>query len=251
MSAPASAAAFKGQRTMQPVRRDSLDVDDPRAQVFRPVEGGHKFVDAVLWAFDEWADITKKAGKPHQLNANCKKVLEVLLRRCTDFQTGVCEPCLDTLMRYTRFARPTVVRCLRVLKAAKFVNWLRRTMRTDNAPGEGPQVRQVSNAYWIELAEMPKRVAMAVRARLRKAGVKIDQRREPRLSIFTGRRKSRSEERRRSLHDRWASATLTERAMILYPYDPEGQREYLSMLRGGASSECGLNPSGSIERDKD
>lgn len=242
MNAPASFAAQGARRTGEKVRRDSLDVDDPRAQVFRPVDGGHKFVDAVLRAFDEWADIIKKAGKPHHLNANCKKVLEVLLRRCTDFKTGTCEPCLDTLQRMTRFARPTVVRCLRILREAKFVNWLRRTVRTENAPGEGPQVRQVSNAYWIELAEMPKRVAMDVRARLRKAGVKVQERREPRLSVFAGRWRSRREEARRSRAERWTSAGPAERAALMHPGDLEKQQEYLALLAESASSPCGLNP---------
>lgn len=251
MNAPATAAQFKGRRTCQPVRRESLDVDDPRAQVFRPVEGGHKFVDAVLSAFDEWADITKKAGKPHELNANCKKVLEILLRRCTDYKTGTCEPCLDTLMRFTRFARPTVVRCLRVLRAAKFINWVRRTMPTGNAPHEGPQVRQVSNAYWIELAEMPKRVAMAIKARLRKAGVKVTERREPRLSVFTGFRARQRGEQRRSRADRWSTASAQDRAAMLHPGDLEAQREYLALLGESASSESGLNPSGSTLREKD
>lgn len=240
-----SASAMR--RTYEPVRRESLDVDDARAQVFRPVEGGHAFVDAVLWAFDEWADLTKKPGKPHHLNANCRKVLEVLMRRCTDYKTGVCEPCIDTLMRMTRFARPTVVRCLRALKQGKFLNWIRRTMRTDNAPGEGPQVRQVSNAYWVELAEMPKRVAMAIQARLRKKGVKVQPRREPRVSVFKGRWHNERMERRRSLSERWQTATDAERAAILYPGDPASQAEHLTALGESASSGSALNPSDSMK----
>lgn len=240
-------SASATRRTYEPVRRESLDVDDPRAQVFRPVEGGHAYVDSVLWAFDEWANVTKQPGKPHELNQNCKRVLEVLLRRCTDFRTGVCEPSIDTLMRLTRLARPTIVRCLRVLKAARFLNWIRRTMRTDNAPGEGPQVRQVSNAYWVELGEMPTRVAMAVQARLRKKGVKVEPRREPRVSVFQGRWRRRREAARRERADFWTTSTPAEQAARLYPNDPQAQAEHLAMLGKGASSGSGLNPTVSMK----
>ena len=166
-----SAAAIR--RTGQPVRRDSYDVDDPRAQVFRPIEGGMKFVDAYLAVLEEWDNQIKKKGEQHQLGGRCRKVLEVLLRRCTDFRTGVCEPCLDTLMKHTRLARATVVSALRRLSRHGFVNWVRRTIRTDNAIGEGPQVKQASNAYFFDLALLPKRVAMALTAKLRKKAVTI------------------------------------------------------------------------------
>lgn len=244
-----SAAAAAQRRTFQPVRRESFDVDDARAQVFRPIEGGHAFVDSLLACYDEWADIRKRAGKAHDLSANCKKLLEVLLRKLTDFRTGICEPCLDTLQAKTRFARATIVRALRILREAGFLRWIRRTVRTDNAPGEGPQVRQVSNAYWFDLAVLPRRVAMAVKARLRKKGHVVEIPREPRMPLFTGRRRERRLGERRSLSDRWQSATAPERAAILHPGDAAAQAEFLAML--SASSESGLNPSGTTQRNKE
>jgi hypothetical protein len=244
-----TAATAGARRTYQPVRRESFDVDDPRAQVFRPIPGGAKFVDALLACYDEWADLRKQAGKAHELSANCKKVLEVLLRRCTDYGSGICEPCLDTLQRMTRFARATIVRALRILRTAGFVRWLRRTAPTDNPPREGPQVRQVSNAYWFDLAELPRRVAMAVKARLRKKSIVVDIPREPRQPLFTGRRRAKSEERRRSLSERWTSASWPERAAILHPRDPDRQAEYLAAVLGeSASSAGGLNPQLNTER---
>ena len=105
MNAP-SHAAFD-RRTLQPVRRDSFDVNDKRAQVFRPIEGGIAFVDDYLKMFREYADLIKRPGERHLLTANCGRVLEVLLKKCCDFKTGICEPSLDTLMRHTRFARAT------------------------------------------------------------------------------------------------------------------------------------------------
>jgi hypothetical protein len=242
-------AAAAQRRTYQPVRRESFDVDDARAQVFRPIAGGHAYVDALLACYDEWADIRKKAGKAHELSANCKKVLEVLLRKLTNFGTGICEPCLDTLQARTRFARATIVRALRILRNEGFLRWVRRTVRTDNPPGEGPQVRQVSNAYWFDLAVLPKRVAMAIKARLRKKGHVVEIPREPRMPLFTGRRRARRLGERRSLSERWADATPAGRAAILHPGDLASQAEYLAMC--SASSETGLNPSGSTLRNKE
>ena len=95
-------------------RRDSFDINDPRAQVFRPIEHGVHFVEAMLQVFDEWDDYTKRAGQRHKLGQNCRKVLRALFW-CCDFAKGICEPSLDALMRKTRFARPTVVRALKLL----------------------------------------------------------------------------------------------------------------------------------------
>lgn len=236
------------QRTFQPVRRDSFDVDDPRAQVFRPIEGGIKFVEVYLEVFDEWANIIKKPGEQHELNANCRKVLEKILRKCTDFKTGVCEPCIDTLMRLTRLARATVVRCLKMLARHRFIDWIRRTIRTDIDPGEGPQVKQVSNAYFFDLAQLPKRVLMAIQQKLRKKQVVISPDPEPRRSFFKGRqdrRRSTLRSRRSDLASALANAAPHERAAILYPNDPEAQRLHNEMLFGSesASSETSLNPS--------
>ena len=242
-------AAAAQRRTYQPVRRESFDVDDARAQVFRPIAGGHAYVDALLACYDEWANLRKKPGKAHELCSNCKKLLEVLLRKLTNFGTGICEPCLDTLQRETRFARATIVRALRILRNEGFLRWVRRTVKTDNPPGEGPQVRQVSNAYWFDLAVLPRRVAMAVKAKLRKKGHVVEIPREPRMPLFTGRRRQRRLGERVSLSQRWAEANPAGRAAILHPGDLVAQAEYLEMCR--ASSESGLNPSDTIQRNKE
>jgi hypothetical protein len=44
----------------------------------------------------------------------------------------------------------TVVRALRRLNDHGFLSWLRRTEALDN-DGAGPQVQQITNAYWFEL----------------------------------------------------------------------------------------------------
>lgn len=243
------------KRTYQPIRRDSFDIDDPAiAHVWQPIEGGIKFVSAYLDVFDEWADIIKKRGAQHELSRNCRKVLEKLLLKCTDFNTGICEPCLDTLMKHTRFARATVVRALAKLNEHHFIDWVRRTMPTDNAPGEGPQVRQVSNAYFLDLGRLNTRIKMALRQKLRKRQVKADVPKEARRPIFAG-RKARTattrRERREDLAAALAAAKTPEaKAAVLYPNDPATQAGWveihLASQGQGASSGDSLNPSPSI-----
>jgi hypothetical protein len=237
-----TAACANPRTTNQPVRRESLDVDDPRAQVFRPIEGGIMYVDVLIDAFYEWANQIKIKGRSHELTANCGRVLTVLLRRCTDFSTGICEPCLDTIQTKTRLARATVVRCLALLRRHGFRDWIRRTeMIPDAKPGE-QQVRQISNAYWFDLARLPKRVAMWVAAGMRKKKHPIEIPREPRRPIFAGRYKRRRQEARQRSAAAWREASPAEQAAILYPDDPAAQRVHLDMLAEGASSGTILNP---------
>lgn len=242
-------------RTYQPVRRESLDVDDPRAQVFRPIQGGIKFVDVYLEVFDEWADTIKQKGAQHELSANCRRVLEKILLRCTDFKTGVCEPCIDTLQRLTRFARATVVRCLSMLRRQGFIDWIRRTMPTGNEPGEGPQVKQVSNAYYFDLTRLHTRVKMAIRQKLRKKQVVLQEECAPRVSFFKKARarlaRSTNERRGNRAAALANASSLEEKAAINYPGDLQKQREWLAMFEApggeGASSGNSLNPPSSIK----
>ena len=150
-------------------RRDSFDIDDRRAQVFRPIEHGLAFKDVLLEVFDEFDDMIKEPGKPHTMGRNCRKVLEALLR-CLDFKSGTCEPSIDALMRMTRFARPTVVRAQKLLWQFGFTNWIRRTEKTGLSPVEGPPVRQISNAYFWDFVRMPKRCLLRLKEKLRRKG---------------------------------------------------------------------------------
>lgn len=240
-------AALNPRRTCQPVRRDSFDVDDPRAQVFRPIEGGIQFVDAYIKVFTEWADETKEKGKAHLLTANCRRVLEVLLRRCTDFKSGTCEPSLDTLMRHTRFARATIVRALKILFKAGFIDWIRRTIRTGIPAGEGPQVKQTSNAYFFDLSRLPSGCMMRLRQLVERTGKVFSGRQESRKPFYEPvrtRRLRTLKERREGLAKALAGAPPAQQARLLYPDDPASQATYIEMLGGqGASSAASLNPS--------
>ncbi len=229
-------------------RRDCFDIDDPRAQVFRRIEHGIYFKEALLETLDEWADWSKQKGKQHLLGQNCRKVLDYLLR-CCDFETGICEPSIDTLMKKTHFARATIVRALHLLWDKGFVNWIRRTARTNNAPDEGPPVVQVSNAYFFDLARMPARCMKRLKEKLRRKGRVFTPPQSPSFPRYEGLQKRRSKAiRDKVAYDRAVkrnalqrARTPEETAAALYPGDEAAQRAHLSMLEA-ASSGSSLNP---------
>ncbi len=128
--------------------------------MFRPIadgtlKGGLDFVDAFVRGLWLYADEKKQAGKAHHLSANMIKLIERMLRRCTDFATGRCEPSIDHIMKITLFSRKTAISLLARARAAGFLSWARRTEPTGNKPGEGPVVKQTTNAYYFELSRMP------------------------------------------------------------------------------------------------
>lgn len=75
--------------------------------------------------------------------------LEVLreLMKMIDYKTGQLDPCLDTIAMRLRRARSAVIAAIKRLRAAGFIDWLRRYEETGDAGRRGPQVRQTSNAY--------------------------------------------------------------------------------------------------------
>jgi hypothetical protein len=171
-------AAAAVRRTEQPCWRRSYDVDDPRAQVSRPIGDGTEagalaFIDSFILTMKQWARLTKKRGKPHELSHNMVEIAETLLRRCTSFKTGECRPCLGTIMKLTGFARPTVVRALAKLRQLGFLDWVRRTVKTGNRPGEGPTVLQTSNAYFFDVTKLPMEALRGLRQLLGRQGHQV------------------------------------------------------------------------------
>ncbi|NCP10850.1 MAG: hypothetical protein GW859_02645 [Sphingomonadales bacterium] len=229
-------------------RRDSFDIHDPRAQVFRPIDHGVKFVDAMLKVFDEWDDYTKQHGQRHAMGQNCRKVLRALFW-CCNFRKGTCEPSLDALMAKTKFARATVVRALKVLWANGFIDWIRRTVKTDNAPGEGPPVIQTTNAYFFDTRRLPERCFKRLRQLLSKAGKTFKPTDYPRPARYEGLQERRAKTiRNKTAYDRAVKRNALARATsdedhvrALYPGDLASQRAHLEMMQS-ASSESGLNP---------
>ena len=252
-------AALDQRRTLQPVRRDSFDVNDKRAQVFRPIDGGIAFVDAYLKVLEEWADMVKLAGEAHRLTANCHRVLAAILKRCTDFKTGICEPSLDTIMKHTRFARATVVSALKRLWSAGFIDWIRRTVPNDSSGGEGPRVLQTSNAYFFDLSRLPERCMKRLKEIMRRKGKDFEPDQTRRRPLFKGiaeRRASTLRQRRENQAAALQGAkNPQETAIALYPGDTAAQAAYLALLVGAdvpsASSEPRRNPPSSIKYQKE
>ncbi len=162
-------AALTGRkRRHDPVHRHSYDVDSKQADVFRPVGGGTvagglAWVDDYLRLAKEYDVINKQPGARSPLMANGIRVLEVLLRKFMNFKTGQLDPALTRLMKETALSKSAVVDALKRLKRHGFLDWVRRSEKTEAADDRmaGPQRRQVSNAYFCNVSALAK----AVRAR--------------------------------------------------------------------------------------
>lgn len=156
------------------VRRHSYDVDDSRAQVFRPIGDGTKrgamgWIDCLLQVAREYDDQHRDDGGKRPLGWTGLAVLEVLLGRRgrrripIDFKTGRLDPAIDTIAEATGLVRVTVVRALARLKATGFLQWVRRSRRTGNDGLFAPQRKQTSNAYFFDLGQLPKNVLQRFR----------------------------------------------------------------------------------------
>lgn len=152
--------------------RRSYDVDDSRAQVatiyWEPTaknENALKFFDVFAKTVVRYSDHIREAGKQLPISMNAKAVLEALLS-VMDGKTGRCDPCLDTIAKRSRLSRRTVVRMLEKLRSERIINWVRRTVKTGNARGEGPQRQQTSNAYFIDMLKLPVEIVRTLRQKL-------------------------------------------------------------------------------------
>ncbi len=230
----------RDRRTGQPVRRNSFDIEDRRAQVFRPIGDGTKhgairWRDKYIQLVEEYDWSTKERGARHQIGANAIRVLKTLLHMPgLDFDKGQIDPAIDTIMRLTRFARATVVAALHRLRHHGFLDWVRRTMKTGNEPGEGPQVKQISNAYFFPVERMSERARHRLKQLL---GGKT-------LVAAIQDKKKRDAERREALQ---AMSFEEGHTVALNPDADQDLGDALAslarLLDQSASSETGLNPS--------
>ena len=137
------------RRTWQPVRRDSRLVGRAgEVALWRPFK--RRDVGRYLLAAERYEMATKKPGARYgALGVHGPRVLRELLR-IIDFATGRLEPAIATLMTRLKLSRTAVVRALAGLKAARFLDWVRRLEPVEGARGvRGPQVKQATNAYGI------------------------------------------------------------------------------------------------------
>lgn len=73
--------------------------------------------------------------------------------------TGELFPAQETIAAAVGWSRSAVNESLQRLKELGYLSWVRRSEKTGNARGEGPQRKQVSNAYYFDWkSRMAKRV---------------------------------------------------------------------------------------------
>jgi hypothetical protein len=159
-------------RETQRLWRRSYDVDDARAQVstiyWEPSPkkvNFHRFQDVYRDTIEAYSDHVREHGKTLPISQNALRVLKALFS-VMDGKTGRCDPCLDTIAKRSRLSRRTVVRQLETLRSTKIINWVRRTVKTGNAKGEGPQRQQTSNAYFIDMVKLPIEIVRTLRQKL-------------------------------------------------------------------------------------
>lgn len=254
--------------------RNSYDVDDARAQVAtvhwdQSPNNGHalKFFDAFASAVVRYSLHIREAGKQLPISMNAKAVLQALLS-VMDGKTGRCDPSLDEIAKRSRLSRRTVVRQLFKLRAARIIDWVRRTVKTGHARGEGPQRRQTSNAYFIDLLNMPVEIVRTLRQKL---GAKLCKKvrhlkgsgpvpnraaiRSERLVASAAEALSVGNERQQALRRALAGGSEDDRLAAMYGGDLEAIRQHKEMLamptRPSASAKLALYPSLRTRREVD
>lgn len=173
-------AGAKVRRTGQPVRRKSYQIGEREREVWRPIAGGdsrtaRRWIAAVMQAAERFDRQHKAEGKRNGALGHI--ALEVLreLFRLVDYKTGALYPSIETIARGIRRSRPAVVAAMARLKQHGFLRWIRRTEKTENEGGYGPQVRQISNAYGFDITAMPKTARDLIRRLLGKAPLPDDE----------------------------------------------------------------------------
>ena len=246
--------------------RRSYDIEDPRAQVSTIYwektdrnENAFKFFDVIRKAMWNYSDHVRSPGKPMPICANAMRVFEALISHM-DFKSGRCDPSLDTITATCKLSRRTVVRQLDALREQRLINWVRRTVKTGNAPGEGPQRKQTSNAYFIDITKLPIEIVRTLRQKLGSklrevcrtlqgsgpVPSRIGNKAAQLVSNLTGAlatKLGRDSSERRAL----ANASAEERLLHMYRDDPEGLRQHKEMLGltsvSSASANLALYPS--------
>ncbi len=148
------------RRSHQPVRRNSRMDGDWVHQWYRPMTMREKneLVRAAR-AYDRaMKQPGEKRGPIGSIGLELLEELATLAAACR----GRVFPTLSWMQSKLKRSRDTIVGCLRRLSDAGLVTWVRRIVPVDEreAWARGPQVKQTSNAYRLEL---PKRLRKFVR----------------------------------------------------------------------------------------
>jgi hypothetical protein len=154
-SAPAKAYPPSARRTGQPVRRNSFNRGEREHLIWRSLAPSRSEARRFKWALREAAkriDHTTRKERGTRMGALGLSGRAVLDALCdiVDDASGRLEPSIATIAEKAALGVRTVVRALRRLNDHGLLSWLRRTEVLDN-DGAGPQVAQITNAYWFEL----------------------------------------------------------------------------------------------------
>ena len=216
---------------------------------------------------EKYSQHTREAGKTLPISSNADRVLKALLN-LMDGKTARCDPSLDRISEKCGLSRRTVVRQLEALRSLKIIDWVRRTVKTGNPKGEGPQRQQTSNSYFINLTTLPIEMIRTLRQRL---GDKL--REVARVVAGSGpvpnRMAIKAERLAKSLAGAWGAsnraentqrralgvATSGELAAHMYGVDIDARREHAEMLglsiAPSASAKVALYPGSRSSSRKD
>lgn len=135
------------RRSASIVRRGSVLRESLRG-FFRAVD--RREVGSILKAAERLDNLTKAKGRRNgALGYTGLKVLKVLLS-LVDYRTGRLEPSYVALAERTKLSISAVAEALKRLVASGFLVIQRRCEPTGTI-GAGPQLRQITNAYRVEL----------------------------------------------------------------------------------------------------
>jgi hypothetical protein len=139
------------RRAVKKYHRHSLPKGTFEATYFRPIDKRTRRV--ILVAVKRKERLSREKGQRNgALGHVAVEVMEYLLN-IVHPRTGRLDPALTTIMKAIGRSRDAVVRALKALREHKFLSWEARIEARED--DDGPVVKQASNAYRIELPEMP------------------------------------------------------------------------------------------------
>ena len=141
-------ARRRGRQDRQPVRGGSHRRGRCEATFWRRTSRQER--SRILMAAEDFEKNSRKPGRAKGELGHIGVALLRLLCNLVDHQTGRLEPSIAHLMLKLKRCRRSVVEALKALRRHGFLDWLRRYEET-GCEGEGPRVRQVTNAYRLSL----------------------------------------------------------------------------------------------------
>jgi len=169
----ASFADRKNPDRVKTPRRNSYDIDDRRADVFRPVRDGWDWIGSVMQAFDELLhhQRTSKYKEADRLQDGDRRILWNFLK-LIDFKTGKLDPSYQEIADRAGCHRATAVEACKRFAKWLGLKWVRRTVKAETAGQAGPQREQISNAFYFDLSSAPRRVWEAFKTAIKRRAIK-------------------------------------------------------------------------------